>query len=303
MSTDRIVLITGATSGIGRFTALHLARKGYRVFATGRKQAALDALAAEAAGTRLETLRLDVTDPDSIAAARATVDEATGGYGVDALVNNAGYGTVGPTEMCTDEDIRAQYDTNVFGLLAVTRAFLPQMRERRRGRVVNVSSVGGKITLPLFGVYNSTKYAVESLTDALRMELAPFGVTFSLIEPGVIDTGFADRSMHEVQKYQSDTESPYANVLARAQELREMTDKTAVGPQSVARAIEHAIRARRPRARYMVPFRYRIALGFMRLLPQRLIDFVLARTAGISKKNLGLTSPRSAPALDEGARA
>jgi short-subunit dehydrogenase len=293
MNTKQTVLITGATSGIGRYTALHLARKGYRVIATGRNTDALAGLQKEANGTSLETLRLDVSDATSIETAKRAVDELTGGYGLDVLVNNAGYGTAGPTEECTDEDLRRQYDVNVFGLMAVTRAFLPQMRERGRGRVVNVSSVGGRLTLPLFGAYNSTKYAVESLTDALRMELRPFGVYFSLIEPGVIDTGFADRTMVEVKKYQDDDASPYAAVTARAQELRAMTDKQAVGPACIARAIERAISSRRPRARYVAPFRARIMLWFADWMPTWAVDGLMRKLVGLNRKRLGLDGARS----------
>src|SRR5262249_47522379 len=160
---------------IGRFTALYLAKKGHRVFATGRSQKALDALAGEAPAN-LETLRLDVTDAASIASVRGEIDRRTQGHGLDVLVNNAGYGTAGPTELITEEDLRAQFDVNVFGLMAMTRAFVPQMRARGDGRIVNVSSLGGRLTLPFLGSYNSTKYAVESLSDGLRVELRPFGV-------------------------------------------------------------------------------------------------------------------------------
>lgn len=295
------ILVTGASSGIGRSTALHLARKGHRVFATGRNESALTELQAEAAGTALETIRLDVTSADSIAAARRAVDEATDGYGLDVLVNNAGYGTAGPAELCTDADLRAQYDVNVFGLMAMTRAFLPEMRERGAGKVINVSSIGGRVTVPMMGVYNSTKYAIESLTDALRMELRPFGVHFSLIEPGVINTGFADRSMHEVTKYQSD-DGPYAAVTARAQQLRELTDKQAVGPQVIARAIERAIRARRPRARYVAPFRARLMLLFVGIMPTRVNDWIMRRLVGLTKKRLGLTDQRGQARLQRTGR-
>lgn len=297
-TSQPIVLVTGATSGIGRATALHLARKGYRVFATGRSESALASLKQEAGGHALDTIRLDVTDAASIEAARRAVDDATDGHGLDALVNNAGYGTAGPAELCTDADLRAQYDVNVFGLMAVTRAFLPRMRERGAGRVVNVSSIGGRMTLPLFGVYNSTKYAIESLTDALRMELRPFGVYFSLIEPGVINTGFADRSMHEVGKYHADT-SPYAPVTARAEQMRELADRTGVGPAVIARAIERAIRARRPRARYVAPFRYKLMLGFLALVPTRLQDAMMRGMVGLSRKRLGLTDPTQRRAIEQ----
>jgi NAD(P)-dependent dehydrogenase (short-subunit alcohol dehydrogenase family) len=301
LKKQQIILITGATSGIGRFTALYLARQGHRVFASGRSQRALDELAANAqkqthadaqkqthAGAHkqtgaLETLRLDVTDDDSIAAARAEVDARTAGYGVDVLVNNAGYGAAGPTELITDEDWRAQYDVNVFGLMAMIRAFVPQMRARGAGRIVNVSSLGGRLTLPFLGSYNSTKYAVESLSDALRAELHPFGVRVSIVEPGVIDTGFTDRSMTEAEKYDR-ADSPYRPVLDRMGEIRKMSDSTAVGPECVARAIERASTARRPRPRYVAPLRAALGIGFLRALPTTWADALLRIAFGLTRR-------------------
>ncbi len=241
------VLITGATAGIGRTTALHLARAGYRVIATGRKVHELEALATEAraAGADLDTLSLDVTSASSIAAAASAVDTLTGGAGLDVLVNNAGFGLIGPLVEVDDAGLRRQYDTNVFGLMAVTRAFLPTMMARRRGRVINVSSVGGRMTFPFMGAYNSTKYAVESLSDALRFELRPFGVDVVLIEPGVIRTNFTDTAMGGLD---ASTSSAYAASLRKADQLRARMEATAVGPEHVARAITRAIRARRPSA-------------------------------------------------------
>ncbi|HEY4118185.1 MAG TPA: SDR family NAD(P)-dependent oxidoreductase [Byssovorax sp.] len=303
----RIILITGATSGIGRHAALHLSHRGHRVIATGRNERALAEIAAEArsSGDALETLRLDVTDQASIDAARAAVDEMTSGYGVDVLVNNAGYGALGPTEMISDADLRAQYDTNVFGLMAMTRAFVPAMRERGAGRIVNVSSLGGRYTLPLFGVYNSTKFAIESLSDALRMELRAFGVYVSLIEPGVIRTGFTDRSIVEASKVDT-PDSPYAAVLARSEELRKMSDMTAVGPACISRAIERAATQRSPRARYVAPLRSELMVGFLRALPTAWADFIMRNLTGLTAKRLApkRLAAASAPSrLGDGKRA
>jgi short-subunit dehydrogenase len=283
------ILITGATSGIGRHTALYLASKGHRVIATGRNEAALAKLRDEGKG-KVETVTLDVTDAQSIARAKSTVDGLTHNRGLDVLVNNAGYGVLGPTALITDADMRAQYETNVFGLMAVTRAFLPQMMARGSGRIVNVSSVGGRITLPLFGVYNSTKYAVESLSDGLRVELAPFGVKVSLIEPGYIATNFAERSMHEVSKYQT-PDSPYAAVLDRMDDIMKAVDKTAVGPGTVSRAIERAATSRWPRARYVAPGYNVMGIVMMRLLPTRWVDFVMGRLIGLTRKRLAHRLP------------
>jgi NAD(P)-dependent dehydrogenase (short-subunit alcohol dehydrogenase family) len=288
---SKTILITGATAGIGRHTALYLARRGHRVIATGRNEKALADLKAAANGS-VETVRLDVTSKESIADAKTAVDALTGGRGIDVLVNNAGYGVLGPTALITDEDVRAQYETNVFGLMAVTRAFITQMMNRGSGRIVNVSSVGGRITLPLFGVYNSTKYAVESLSDALRVELAPFGIQVSLVEPGYIATNFTERSLQEVSKYQT-PDSPYAPVLARIDQLTKAVDKTAVGPQTVARAIERAATSRRPSARYVAPGYNALGIFFMRLMPTSWLDFVMGRLIGLTRRRLAKSLPAS----------
>ena len=177
-STLGTVFITGATSGIGRATALDLAGRGYHVIASGRRTAELESLRAVAheRGHRLDTVELDVTSSASIAAAVAAVTRLTDRSGIDVLVNNAGFGVAGPAVEVTDADLRRQFDTNVFGLMAVTRAFLPQLRARGAAKIINISSLGGRITLPFMATYNATKYAVESLSDGLRLELKPLGI-------------------------------------------------------------------------------------------------------------------------------
>jgi len=195
-------------------------------------------------------------------------------------------------EMVSDADLRAQFETNVFGLMAVTRAFLPAMRGREGGRIVNVSSVGGRVAAPFFGAYSGTKYAVEAMSDALRMELAPFGVGVSLIEPGVIQTEFTDRSMSILDTYRS-PDSPYASVIARANRLREMSDRQAVGPECIARAIERAISSRRPAARYVAPFRAHIMLVFGRWMPTFLVDAVMRLSMGLTRA--GVRRPPALP--------
>jgi len=264
-----IVLITGATGGIGRDAALYLAGRGFHVIATGRSGESLAGLAREAAAVGLFTpLPLDVTDAASIASAAEAVDRLTNGQGIDVLVNNAGYGDIAPLEMVSDADLRANYETNVFGLMAVTRAFLPAMRRRGKGRIINVSSLGGTVTLPLFGAYNSTKYALESLSDALRIELRPFGIEVSIIEPGPIRTRFTASSIEASTKYEA-PDSPYRYVVAHLARLARRTDESAPGPRVVSKAIHHAASSRRPRARYKVPLRARIGVAFLRALPTR----------------------------------
>jgi len=286
--TDRkpVVLITGATSGIGRHAALYLAERGFHVIATGRNSDGLASLAKEAATVGLLTpLRLDVTDAGSIASTAQAVDRLTGGRGIDVLVNNAGYGDMAPVEMISDADVRANYETNVFGLLAVTRAFLPAMRLRGRGRIINVSSLGGLFTLPFYGVYNSTKYALESLSDALRVELRPFGIEVSIIEPGAIRTRFTSGSIDTGSKYQTPA-SPYRQVLAHYTSLARKVDRKAPEPRVISKAIHHAASSRRPRARYAAPFSARLGIAILRALPTRWADAILRRVSHMDRKHL-----------------
>jgi NAD(P)-dependent dehydrogenase (short-subunit alcohol dehydrogenase family) len=295
MDQKRIALITGATAGIGRHAALHLAARGFRVIATGRNPEALAELGVEG-GADLTPLRLDVTDQASIDSAVEVVDRITNGHGIDVLVNNAGYGDIAPMETTTDKDLRAVFDTNVFGLMAVTRAFLPRMRERGAGRIVNVSSLGGLFTLPLFGAYNATKHAVESMSDAMRIELRPFGIEVSLIEPGPIRTKFSTTSLKSVERYQDG--SPYAPVLKRFADLTRRTDRMAPGPRATSRAIHHAAASRWPRSRYKMTLSSRLTVAFLRAIPTRLSDAILRRVLRLTPKHLGIGA-KSAKATSE----
>lgn len=271
-----VILVTGATSGIGRDAALRLARAGHRVLAGGRRPDALAELAREG---RLEPLLLDVADAGSVEAARVEVERRTAGAGLDVLVNNAGYALPGPLETLTEADLRLLFDTNVFGLLAVTRAFLPRMRERGAGRVVNVGSVMGRVTMPLLGAYNASKHAVAALTDALRMELAPFGVRVVLVEPGAVRSGFAARALQGLAPYR-DPGSPYARAVAGTDAAWERVYRFAVTPAAVSRAIERAATARRPAARYVVPGRYRLLLAALAATPRGVTDAAKRRVMG-----------------------
>ncbi|MDQ3341032.1 MAG: SDR family oxidoreductase [Myxococcota bacterium] len=282
-NTKKIVLITGATAGIGRTTARFLAKQGHHIIATGRKVHDLQSLKHEAHDGHVDTLVLDVTSAASIASAVSAVDALTDGKGVDVLVNNAGFGVLGPTSEISDSEMRRQYETNVFGLMAVTRAFLPKMRERRAGRIINVSSVGGRITLPYFGVYNSTKYALESLSDALRYELRPFGIDVSLIEPGVIRTNFEATAVSNLAGF---SETPYAGALAKYEEMSKMADKLASNPIVIAKAISRAVNARRPSARYVAPWSTNFVLFFRAIAPQFVWDWAMRKVGFLSMKHL-----------------
>jgi short-subunit dehydrogenase len=290
MSNSKIVLITGATAGIGRTTALYLARLGHHVIASGRNEAELTKLATEglAQGIKLDVISLDVTSSASIAAAVDAVGKLTGGRGPDVLVNNAGFGVFGPTSEISDAEIRRQYETNVFGLMNVTRAFLPRMRERGAGRIINVSSVAGRITLPFFGVYNSTKYAVESLSDALRYELRPFGIDVALIEPGVIRTNFEATAAVGLDRFAA---TPYAGAIAKYDQMSKAADRFASNPIVVAKAIARAVGARRASARYVAPRSTNLALLMSAILPTALWDWAMRKVGYLTASGLDLSNP------------
>ena len=280
--SQRVVLVTGASAGIGRHVALDLARQGHRVFATGRNEAALATLVAEAGaqGLLLHAVPLDVTSAASIAAALATVRAQTAGHGVDVLVNNAGYGQGGPLLELCDDKLRSQFETNVFGLMAVTRAFVRDMLGRGRGWVVNVSSVGGRVTFPFFGAYHASKYAVEALSDALRVELSPLGIHVSLVEPGPIRSQFSETAFGSLSRPRDD-DSQYVHSYRLAGGLRAATDRMSFGPQHVARAVKRAVDSRSPRARYVAPWLLAIPLALLPLIPTRLLDALFRRVFGL----------------------
>jgi len=294
--SPKTVLVTGASAGIGRFVALDLAARGHRVFATGRNAPALASLASEAAsrGHSLSTLELDVTSADSIRQAAAAVRGQTGGHGVDVIVNNAGYGQGGPLLEVSDATLREQFDTNVFGLMAVTRAFVPEMLARGRGWIVNVSSVGGRVTFPFFGAYHASKYALEALSDALRAELRSFGVHVALVEPGPIRSQFSERAFGSLPATQE--ASPYATSYARAGGIRSASDRASFGPEHVARAVQKAIGSRWPRARYVAPWFLAIPLAFLPLVPTWLTDALFRRVFGLRKRSASPQLPAAVTA-------
>lgn len=276
----KIVLVTGATSGIGRHAAVFLAGRGHTVLATGRNVEALAELQREAADLPLSTLRMDVTDAASIAEAVREVDRRTDSHGVDVLVSNAARGMGGALTDVDDEHLRAVFETNVFGTMAVIRAFVPAMQERGSGRLINISSMGGRITFPFLGAYHGTKYALEGMSDALRRELAMFGIDVVLIEPGYVRSKLLDKTMETMHDASKDG-SPYRHAYARADKLAERTRRIAAGPAKVSRAIAKAIDARRPQARYVVTRNARAFLTAFKILPTRWVDALLKRMYGL----------------------
>lgn len=265
------VLITGTSSGIGRAAALRLARRpDLTVYATARDTSTLDALAA--AGCRV--LALDVTDEDAMRKAVAAVEADHGAVG--ALVNNAGYGEYGTVEETGLDRVRRQFETNVFGLTRMCQLVLPGMRAAGRGRIVNVSSMGGRLVFPVGGYYHASKYAVEAISDALRFEVRPFGVHVSIVEPGLIRTGFGGTAATTLS-HSAPGEGPYAGLTAAADAQMEQgyRSRLAAPPEKVAAAIERAVTARRPRIRYVVTPAAKTLVHMRRLLGARAFDAYL----------------------------
>jgi NAD(P)-dependent dehydrogenase (short-subunit alcohol dehydrogenase family) len=272
--TSKAVLITGCSTGIGRATAELLAKRGWTTYATARKLESIADL--EASGCKL--LSLDVCDEQSMRSAVAAVEEAEGAVG--ALVNNAGYSQSGAVEDVPLELARRQFETNVFGLVRMCQLALPGMRRQGWGRIVNVSSMGGRLTFPGGGFYHATKHAVEAISDALRFEVQGFGIGVVVIEPGLIKTRFGETAAGSIDEAQA-RDGAYAEfnaavAKATAEVYEGPLARLGSGPEKVARTIERAISARRPRPRYVVTASARLALTQRRLLTDRMWDRFLA---------------------------
>jgi NAD(P)-dependent dehydrogenase (short-subunit alcohol dehydrogenase family) len=257
----KTALVTGCSTGIGRATAEALAKAGYDTWATARKPETLEGVK----GVRVAAL--DVTDEASMTAA---VEQAGG---VDILVNNAGFAEMGPVETVPVDAWRRQFETNVFGLVRMTQLVLPHMRANRWGRVINLSSMGGQMTFPLGGAYHATKYAVEALSDALRLEVAPHGIRVVIIEPGPIKSSFEETADDALGRYLG---GPYDKEIQVFGALMAGTysSRLAAPPERVARAIVRAVR--KPRSRVRITPHAHILTRTRRLLPDRLWDAALA---------------------------
>jgi NAD(P)-dependent dehydrogenase (short-subunit alcohol dehydrogenase family) len=268
---SQAVLVTGCSSGIGRATAERLAARGFTVYATARRVESIADL--EARGCRV--MALDVTAEDSMQAAVATVVDEQGAVG--ALVNNAGYSQSGAIEEVPLDEVRRQFETNVFGLVRMCQLVLPGMRAQRHGRIVNVSSMGANFTFPGGGVYHATKYAVEAISDALRFEVKHFGVDVVIVQPGIIRTGFADAATTAMAGA-TPAEGPYASfnaaVAGSTQNVYEhgALARLGGGPETVARTIERAITARAPKIRYRVTPSARLLVGQRALMTDGMWD-------------------------------
>ena len=272
--SSRAVLITGCSSGIGAATAALLAARGWNVYATARRPETLSGLAEKGC----KTLPLDVTDPASCQAAVDAVVEAEGAVGV--LVNNAGFSQSGAVETIPDERVRAQFDTNVFGMLTMCRAVLPGMREQRWGKIVYISSMGGEFVFPGGGVYHATKYAIEALSDALRYEVAGFGIDVIVIQPGLIKTDFSTRTVAEIDAVTADA-GPYSEFNRAVADASKgayengFVAKLGGPPETVAETIAKALAADRPRTRYKVTPSARLMMALHSVAGDRGWDRIL----------------------------
>lgn len=264
---SKTVLITGASTGIGRSTALLFAEKGWTVIATMRNPEKADF-----ESDRIHVLPLDVTDAQSI---QTAIDKSLSQFGtIDVLVNNAGYGLVGAFENCSPDQIQRQFATNVFGLMEVTRALLPHFREKRSGVIVNIASIGGRMSFPTYSLYNSTKWAVEGFSEGLQYELEQFNIRVKIIEPGPIKTDFYDRSP-DVAKSDLTAYDDFVNqILPKINRAGEQ----GAPPEEVAKIIFKAANDNSPKLRYPADPGARSAILLRRLLPDGLLSTIIRST-------------------------
>lgn len=273
------VVVTGASTGIGRATALLLDKKGYRVFAGVRKQADAESLSEEASD-RLTPITIDVTEERSIASAKQKVERAVGDDGLVGLVNNAGIGTGGPVESMDLNDLRQALEVNLVGQVAVTQAFLPQIREAK-GTIVFIASIGGRIASPFMSPYNTSKFGVEALGESLRHELKPWEIDVVVIEPGSIDTPIWEKGAETIDELTSKL-SPtakrlYGRQLDRMEEVLKETANRGIPPEKVAKAVHTAISSDNPRHRYLVGTDAKIAARLKGSLPDRTFSKLAGR--------------------------
>jgi len=277
------VVITGTSTGIGRGCALRLDRAGFDVFAGVRHADDGQRLRAEASN-RLRPLILDVTHHAGIATAAKEVREAVGERGLAGLVNNAGVSVAGPLEFTAPDEVRRQLEVNLVGQIAVTQAFLPMIRAAR-GRIVNISSIGGLVANAFLGPYQASKFAMEAVTDVLRKELRPWGIHVVAIEPGTIDTEIwrkgTEAGRETLERLSPEGRELYGDSIQKLLAATEKMTRRATPPERVAEAVERALTASRPRTRYLVGTDAKVVARLARVLPDRAVDAVQARFLGI----------------------
>lgn len=284
MRADRSILITGASTGIGRATALLLAARGWRVFATVRKLGDGDRLERDGHG-RVQAVQIDVTDRPSISRAALEVEVALGGRGLDALLNNAGVGLTAPVEFTSAEALRNIFEVNLFGQIAVIQDFMPLLR-RARGRMINVGSVADHITPPFGGAMAASKAAFASMSAALRLELRPEGIEVILVEPGSIDTPAVEKTLGDIDRriasLGANAEALYGNNMRKVAKTFARMEHAGSPPEAVARVIMRALDDRKPRTRYPAGKDSRKLTWLAWALPERLLDRAILRTFGLS---------------------
>lgn len=270
--TGRVALVTGASSGIGEATALELRRRGLVVYGGARRVERMVGLRAQG----VQTLALDVTDDGSVTDAVSMIEQEAGR--LDVLVNNAGYGSYGAVEDVALEEGRKQFDVNVFGVMRLTQSVVPLMRRQGSGRIINVTSVGGKIYTPFGAWYHGTKFALEGMSDVLRLELAPFGIDVVVIEPGAIKTEWSSIAAEHLRE--TSGHGPYAELATRISKT--MTSgplhNRASDPSVIAKTIAAAVAAEKPKTRYAAGFSARPVLALRRLLSDRVFDSLIMRS-------------------------
>ena len=281
----RTAVVTGASTGIGLASALRLDKDGWRVYAGVRKDADADRLKQEAS-ERLTPVKLDVTDQSQIDAVAQQVASDAGEAGLQGLVNNAGISINGPLEFLTPDDVRRQLEVNVVGQVAMIQAFMPLIR-KGHGRIVNIGSIGGKMASPFLGPYTASKHAMEAISDSLRQELRPWGIHVSLVEPGSIATEIWEKGQSDADDYEKNAPEEalqlYGRQFAALREAARKFGDAGIPPDRVARVVEHALTASRPRTRYVVGFDASVQ-SFVRRLPDRLRDRLVAQQLKLPTK-------------------
>ncbi len=286
-SSPMNVVVTGASTGIGAACALDCASRGMTVFAGVRDSRAGEALVAKA-GPSLIPILLDVTDEPSIARSLDVVQRVVGKAGLGGLVNNAGIVVGSPLEVIPLSQLRTQLEVNVIGQIAVTQAFLPLLR-LGHGRIVNMGSIAGRGTIPLLGPYSASKYALEALTDALRMELQPWGIQVSIIEPGAIATPIWEKSGKASQELEAlagdEARALYGDAVNRVREAVAKSAERAISPDAVVRAVHHALTAACPNTRYLVGNDAKLRAWMVKWLPDRMQDILLTLALNYPRKD------------------
>ncbi|HVN22140.1 MAG TPA: SDR family NAD(P)-dependent oxidoreductase [Dongiaceae bacterium] len=282
--TNKAVLITGASSGIGRACVLEMSRAGWRVFATVRKATDGERLLREA-GPNAQPIIMDVQSGASIVTAAREVESQLAGRGLDGLVNNAGIGTVRPLEYASADDMREIFEINVFGQIAVTQAFSRLLRQAK-GRIANITSVGVNIAIPFGGLLNASKSAFSMLSDTMRLELRPSGIRVSSIEPGAISTPAVEKTLGDIKQVIAslppEGQAQYGAILRHFGQLAYEREKDGSAPEVVSRAVHHALTSKRPRIRYRVGKHAKLLATLPKVLPESLLDSLRLRMFGLS---------------------